>query len=149
MYARPGPLRAVVGAALSGIGGLIGYKLGYNPGDPAWTVWRQWVASDTIGIIAVAPLVIGFVAGLLRPPSRGELIEGLAALITVAAATGMIIFLLPPDWWEMCVAVVLLFPVVLFVAARCRPAWFASTHRRPMSGSSAAPRPTALLTMQR
>ena len=111
----------IVGTGVSGLGGLIGYKLGYNPDDPAWTVWRQWVASDTIGIIAVAPLVIGFLTAVRAPPSRRELIEGAVALIAVAATTSIITFMLPKDWWEMLVAVVLLFPLVLWVAARCRP----------------------------
>jgi PAS domain S-box-containing protein len=112
---------AILGTAVSGVGGTLGYKLSYNPNDPAMTFWQQWVASDTIGIIAVAPLVIGFVASLRAPPPRRELLEGVLALIAVAATTGIIIFMLPPDWWEMSVAVVLLFPVVLWVAARCPP----------------------------
>jgi integral membrane sensor domain MASE1 len=112
---------AIVGTAVSGVGGTLGYKLGYNPDVPAWTVWRQWIASDTVGIIAVAPLIVGLFAALRAPPSRRELVEGVAAVIVVAATAGTIIFMLPPDWWEMCVAVVLLFPVVLWVAARCRP----------------------------
>jgi PAS domain S-box-containing protein len=112
---------AIVGTAVSGVGGTLGYKLGYNPDVPAWTVWRQWFASDTIGIIAVAPLIVGLVAALRAPPSRRELIDGVGAVIAVAATAAAIIFMLPPDWWEMCVAVVLLFPVVLWVAARCQP----------------------------
>jgi two-component sensor histidine kinase/integral membrane sensor domain MASE1 len=117
---------AIVGAAVSGIGGTFGYKLGYNPDDPAWTVWRQWVASDIIGIIAVAPLVISIVAGLRAPPSRRELVEGAAAIIAVTAAAGLIIFMLPSDWWETSAAVVLMFPVVLWVVARCPPAFAAA-----------------------
>jgi PAS domain S-box-containing protein len=113
---------AIVGAAVSGVGGTLGYELAHNSGTSAWTVWRQWFASDAIGIIAVAPLIIGSVAALRVPPSRRELVEGVVALIAVAATTGIIIFMLPADWWEMCVAVVLLFPVMLWVAARCRPA---------------------------
>ncbi len=112
---------AIIGAAVSGVGGTLGYKFGYNPEDPVWTVWRQWVASDAIGIIAVAPLIISFAAILRVPPSRREVAEGALALIAVAATTGIIIFMLPPDWREMCVAVVLLFPLILWVAARCRP----------------------------
>jgi PAS domain S-box-containing protein len=112
---------AILGTAVSGVGGTFGYKLAYNPNDLAMTVWQQWVTSDTIGIIAVAPLVIGFVASFRAQPLRRELLEGVMALIAVAATTGLIIFMLPPDWWELCVAVVLLFPVVLWVAARCPP----------------------------
>src|SRR5215471_15546422 len=115
---------AILGTAVSGVGGTLGYKLAYNPSDPAMAVWQQWVASDAIGIIAVAPLVIGLVASFRAPPpSRRELLEGVIALMAVAATSGAIIFMLPPDWWEMCVAVVLLFPAVLWVAARCPPAF--------------------------
>ena len=112
---------AILGTAISGVGGTLGYKLGYDPNDAAWTVWRQWVASDAIGIIAVAPLVIGSVAGFPAPPSRRELIEGVVALVAVGATAGIIIFTLPSDWWELSTVVVLLFPVVLWVAARYQP----------------------------
>jgi PAS domain S-box-containing protein len=112
---------AILGAAVAGVGGTLGYKLAHNPSGPAMAVWQQWVASDTIGIIAVAPLVIGVVASFRAPPPRRELLEGVIALMAVAATSGAIIFMLPPDWWEMSVAVVLLFPVVLWVAARCPP----------------------------
>jgi PAS domain S-box-containing protein len=114
---------AIIGTAVSGIGGILGYKLGYNPDDSAWTVWRQWVASDAIGIMVVAPLVIDLVAGFRVPLSKYELVEGVVALVVLAASTGLVIFMLPSDWWETSVAVVLLFPVVLWVAARCRPAF--------------------------
>jgi len=122
---------AIVGAAVSGVGGTLGSKLGYNPDDSAWTVWWQWVASDTIGIIAVAPLVIALVAGFGAPPPRRELVEGVTALIAVAATASLIIFMLPSDWWETCVAVVLLFPVVLWVVARA-----SRSSRRPPYSSS-------------
>jgi two-component sensor histidine kinase/integral membrane sensor domain MASE1 len=117
---------AIAGTAVSGIGAILGYKLGYSPDESAWTVWRQWVASDAIGIIAVAPLIIGVVAALRTPPSRRELVEGAVALIGEAAVVGVIIFGLPADWWDKTVPVVLLFPVVLWIAARCRPVFAAA-----------------------
>jgi integral membrane sensor domain MASE1 len=116
-----GLLVAALVATASGLGGVLGFKLGYNPADPTWTVWRQWLASDAIGIIGVAPLIIGLVAAVRVPPSQRELIEGAVALIVVAAATGLITFMLPATWWEMCLGVVLLLPAVLWVAARCQP----------------------------
>ncbi len=117
---------AIVGTAVSGVSGIMAYKLGHNLHDSGWTIWRQWVASGTIGIVAVAPLVIGLVATLRAPPLRRELTEGVAAIVAVAAAAVLIIFMLPADWWERSVAVVLLFPVVLWVAARCRPEFAAA-----------------------
>src|SRR5262249_49928615 len=110
---------AITGTAVSGMGATLGYKLGYNPDDSAWTVWRQWVASDAIGIIAVAPLIIGVIAALRVPPSRREIVEGAVALIGETAIAGVVIFVLPADWWEKTVPLVLLFPLMLWVAARC------------------------------
>ena len=116
----------IVGTTVSGIGGTLGYKLGYNPDGSVWTVWWQWVASDAIGIIAVAPLIIGVVAALREPPSRHELVEGAVGLIAQAAIASVIIFVLPTAWWERTVPVVLLFPVVLWLAARSRPVFAAA-----------------------
>jgi PAS domain S-box-containing protein len=111
----------LVGTAVSGVGGALGYELGHNSGFPAWTVWWQWFASDFTGIIAVAPLIIGLAATLRAPPSRRELVEGALALIAIAATTAIVIVMLPAGWFDINLAVVLLFPVVLWIAARCRP----------------------------
>jgi len=111
----------IVGTVVSGVGGAVAYKLSHSPDVSPWIVWQQWVASDSIGIITVAPLIIGVAAALRAPPPRSELIEGVVALVAVAVATGMIIFLLPPTWWDIDVLVVLLFPLLLWPAARCRP----------------------------
>jgi len=114
---------SVVGTAVSGFGGTLGYKLAHSPGDSAWAIWQQWVTSDSIGIIAVAPLIIGVAGALRAPPSRRELIEGVVALVAVAGTTNILVFMLPPSWWEMFVLVVLLFPLLLWVAARYQPAF--------------------------
>jgi integral membrane sensor domain MASE1 len=57
----------IVGTAVSGVGGVVGYKLGQSPDASAWIIWQQWIASDSIGIITVAPLIIGLVAALRAP----------------------------------------------------------------------------------
>src|SRR5215831_1861993 len=44
----------VAGTGVSGIGGAVIYRLL----RPILETWRHWFASDTIGVIAVAPLVI-------------------------------------------------------------------------------------------
>jgi PAS domain S-box-containing protein len=111
----------IVGTVVSGVGGAVAYKLSHSPDVSPWTVWQQWVASDSIGIVTIAPLVIGLTAAVRAPPPRSELIEGVVALVAVAVTTGMIIFLLPPTWWDIDVLVVLLFPLLLWPAARCRP----------------------------
>ena len=55
-----------------------------------------------------------------EPPPRRELVEGIGALVAVATMTGIIISL-PPEPWETVVPVALLFPLLLWLAARCRP----------------------------
>ena len=79
---------AVAGTSMSGIGGAATYRLLRGPSAPMLETWQHWFASDAIGIIAVAPLVIGFAAVVRRPPPRSEVIEGTLALVALAVMTG-------------------------------------------------------------
>ena len=116
---------AIAGTVISGIGGAVAFKLFHSPDVPMFTTWRHWFGSDAIGIIAVAPLVIGAAAAARNPPPRRELIEGTTALVILAAMTGIII-LLPKSPWQTLVPGALLFPMLLWVAARCRPVFAAA-----------------------
>jgi signal transduction histidine kinase len=116
---------AVAGTAISGIGGALGYKLFHSPTVSVLTTWRHWFASDVVGIIAVAPLVIGLAAAARDRPPRGELVEGTVALLILAAMTAVIISL-PLEPWQTVVPGALLFPTLLWLAARCRPLFAAS-----------------------
>ncbi len=116
---------AVVGTVISGIGGAIGYKLFHSPTVPMLSTWRHWFASDAVGIVSVAPLLIGFAGAVREPPPRRELIEGTTALLLLAVMTGIIISL-PPEPWETVVPGALLFPMLLWLAARCRPVFAAA-----------------------
>jgi signal transduction histidine kinase len=116
---------AVVATAISGIGGTLSYKLFHSSDAPMFMTWWHWFASDAIGIIAVAPLVIGLAAAARNPPPRHELIEGTTALVILAAMTGIIISL-PKSPWQTLVPGALLFPMLLWVAARCRPVFAAA-----------------------
>jgi len=118
-------LAAVVATTLSGTVATVAYKLFHSPAAPILTIWEHWFASDAVGIVAVAPLVIGFTAAVPRPPTRSEFIEGAAALLAIATMTGIIISL-PPEPWQTVVPGALLFPVLLWLAARCRPVYAAA-----------------------
>src|SRR5215510_11659950 len=107
---------ATVGTAISGLGGTLAYKLLHSPDVPALITWRHWFASDAMGIITVAPLIIRRV-----PTLRLQLVEGIIGVAAVAVTTGVIIFLLPQAWWEVIVPVELLVPLVLWLSARSRP----------------------------
>ena len=118
-------LAAIVGTAISAIGGAVTYRLFQGPSATILTTWQHWFASDVIGIIIVAPLVIGLTAAIRRPPPRSELIEGTTALLALAVMTAIAI-LLPWQAWETVLPVALLFPMLLWIAARCRPVFAAA-----------------------
>jgi signal transduction histidine kinase len=118
-------LAAIVGTAVSGIGGVATYRLWNGPSATLLTTWEHWFASDAIGIVIVAPLVIGLAAAIRQPPPRNELVEGALALAALAVMTGISISL-PQASWETVVPVALLFPMLLWLAARCRPVFAAA-----------------------
>ena len=121
-----GLLAATVAATIvSGIGGAVTYRLMRGPSAPMLNTWQHWFLSDAIGIIAVAPLVIGLTAVARRPSPRSEVIEGILALVVLAAMTGFII-LLPRSLWETVFPITWLFPILLWLAARDRPAFSAA-----------------------
>jgi signal transduction histidine kinase len=111
---------AIVGTAVSGIGGTAGFVLFQNSAAPILITWQHWFASDLLGIVTVAPLLIGLTAAIRDPPPRTEFIEGGAALVTLAVISGPIIYL-PWEPWAYLVPIALLFPLLLWLAARCRP----------------------------
>jgi signal transduction histidine kinase len=116
---------AVAATIVSGIGGAATYRLMQGPSAPMLNTWQHWFASDFVGIIAVAPLVIGLTAVARRPSPRSEVIEGILAVVALAAMTGFII-LLPRDLWNTAFPITWLFPILLWLAARDRPAFSAA-----------------------
>ena len=115
---------AVLGTSVSGIGGAVTYRVLHGPSAPMLETWQHWFASDAIGIIAVAPLVIGLAGVVRRPSPRSEVIEGTLALVALAVMTGLIIPL-PHEPWDDVLPITWLFPILLWLAARCRPAFSA------------------------
>jgi signal transduction histidine kinase len=89
------------------------------------TSWQHWFDSDVIGIIIVAPLVIEFAAALRRPLSHSEFVEGAAALFALATMTAIVI-ILPLELWVTVLPIAALFPILLWITARCRPVYGAA-----------------------
>ena len=110
---------AIVATAISGVGGTIGFQF-HASATPALTIWYHWFASDALGIITTAPVLIGLISCARDPPPRREVVEGLAALGALAVLSGIVIFL-PRQSWVTVVPVASLFPLLLWLAARCRP----------------------------
>jgi signal transduction histidine kinase len=115
---------AVIGSAVSGIG-TAGFVLFQSSTEPVMTNWYHWLASDALGIVTVAPVLIGLVSAMRDPPARGEVIEGAGALMAITLLSGLIIFL-PREPWATVVPIASLFPLLLWLAARCRPVFSAA-----------------------
>jgi signal transduction histidine kinase len=112
---------AIVGTAAAAIGGTVGVVLVEGSTAPALTIWYHWLTSNVPGIVAVAPLLIGLVSAVRDPPPRSEIIEGVVVLAALTGLSGLIIFL-PREPW----VIGLLFPLLLWLAARCRPVFAAA-----------------------
>ena len=78
-----------------------------------------------IGIVAVAPLVIGLTAVVRRPSPRSEIIEGTLALVVLGLTAGFIMSL-PRELWETVLPITWLFPILAWLGARYRPAFSAA-----------------------
>ena len=115
----------IVGAAISGIGGTAGFELFHSSPTPVLTIWHHWFASDALGIITVAPLLIGLAQAVRDPPPRSEVFEGAVVLAILTFVSGLIV-LLPRELWVTVVPTALLFPLLLWVTARCRPVFAAA-----------------------
>jgi len=115
---------AVLGCTVSGIVGLWGYVFFHHSSAAPAIIWYHWFASDVIGVITVAPFVIGLSAARHDPPSLRETAEGGAALALLAGASSLFLFAPHIPWDD--VAIVSIFPLLLWIAARCRPV-FAAT----------------------
>jgi signal transduction histidine kinase len=116
---------AVAATIVSGVGGAATYRLMQGPSAPILNTLQHWFASDFVGIIAVAPVVIGLTAVVRRPSPRSEVIEGTLSLVALALITGFIISL-PREVWETVLPITWLFPVLVWLAARYRPAFSAA-----------------------
>jgi PAS domain S-box-containing protein len=116
---------AIVATAVSGVGGALGFAFFHGAGASIFDTWQNWFASDALGIVTIAPLVIGLVSAAREPPAPDETVEGLLALASLVVMS-VIVIALPPKPWTTVVPIALLFPVLLWIAARCRPLFSAA-----------------------
>ena len=92
----------------------------FHSAGPYWDVCLAWFLSAWVGIVVVAPLVIGIGRLWREPPSRGEWIEGVgvfgltafACLYTASQQTG--------SWLSFSPSAFVL-PLLLWLTARCQP----------------------------
>src|SRR5215468_1186066 len=116
---------ALVATAISGIGGALGFILFHSATASIFATWQNWFASDALGIVTFAPLVIGLASAAREPPTHSETVEGLLALALLVIMS-IVVIALPPEPWTTVVPIALLFPVLLWIAARCQPVFSAA-----------------------
>jgi hypothetical protein len=96
-----------------------------EPTTDILNVWRGWFTSAALGIVTVAPLPIGLASAMRRAPPRREQVEGATALVALGATSAFVVSL-PPGPWATAVPVAVVFPIVLWIAVRCRPVFAAA-----------------------
>jgi PAS domain S-box-containing protein len=116
---------ASIAAAASGVGGTLGFWLFHGEATPILDTWQNWFASDALGIVTIAPLVIGLASAAREPPRPNEVIEGLTALALLVVMC-VIAIATPREPWTTVIPIALLFPILLWIAARCRPVFAAA-----------------------
>jgi PAS domain-containing protein len=92
----------------------------FHTAAPFWEVWRAWFLADGVGIVVVAPLVIGLRQVWREPPSKGELIEGVGVLGLTALASLYVMSHKSGSWLSFSPGAVVL-PLLLWLTARCQP----------------------------
>src|SRR5262249_25409542 len=84
---------SMIASAVSGVGGSIAFKLFHSSSTPILTTWEHWFASDGLGIITVAPLLVELRAAWRDRLSRSELTEGVLAVTALTLMSAVAIFL--------------------------------------------------------
>ena len=104
--------------------GTVGFVLFHGSAASPPVIWFHWFSSDAIGIIAVAPFAIGLASFARNLPPRREIAEGILALAVMCLVCALLVFL-PNETWTAALAIGAVCPLLLWIAARLRPAFTA------------------------
>jgi PAS domain S-box-containing protein len=111
----------VLAAAASATGGAATMTL-LHRAAPYWDVWRAWFLSDWVGIVVVAPLVIGLREVWREQPSLREWTEGVGVLTLTALVSIYTVSRESGSWISFSPGALVL-PLLLWLTARCPPAF--------------------------
>jgi PAS domain S-box-containing protein len=114
---------AAAGSALAAAGAAAAIAI-YSPTAFPLQVWGLWFAASSLGIVTVAPLLIGSGDAMRERLTRHEQIEGWAGLLVVGVVTAFLVSL-PDGPWATALPEALVFPFLLWIAIRCRPVFAA------------------------
>src|SRR5262245_41090214 len=87
---------------------------------PYFDVWREWFLSGWVGLVVVAPLVIGLAQTWRQPPSRYQWFEGLGVLSLLVVACSYTVAQKTGSWLTFSPGAFVL-PLLLWLTARCQP----------------------------
>ena len=110
----------IAGTVVSGIVGTMGFVWFHDATESVPTIWLHWVASDALGTLTVAPLVIGLASLMRNVPSTRETVESALALAVVCVLCAFLVFL-PNEPWTLELATISLCPLFVWIAARLPP----------------------------
>src|SRR6185369_4059397 len=105
-----------------GAGGAVALVQGMPSPLP---VLRLLFVGSFLGVVTVAPVLIGLAEAVRKVPSRRELIDGAAGLATLAVLS-VVAISLPEDPWATSLPEFLVFCPLLWIAVRCRPMFSAA-----------------------
>ena len=114
---------AAIAPAISGSVATVGFVLFYSSNAPLVTTWLNWFASDALGIIMVAPLLIGLGSMRRELPRNWELAAGTSTLAALVMGTA-IALASPEQYWHTVLPFGMLLPALL--AAYSRPVFAAA-----------------------
>jgi PAS domain S-box-containing protein len=114
---------AGIATAASAIGGAATMTLLHSDTTaPYWHVWREWFLSSWVGLVVIAPLVIGLAQVWRTPPTRKEWIEGVGVLSLTAVACSVTMTQKTGSWVSFSPGAFVL-PLLLWLTARFQPAF--------------------------
>jgi PAS domain S-box-containing protein len=113
-----------IGSAIAALGAAGAISI-VEPTASPLHVWSIWFAACSLGVVTVAPLLIGIGNVMRERLPRHELIEGWAGLVMLTALITFLISL-PDGPWATALPEALVFPFLLWVAMRCRPVFAAA-----------------------
>jgi PAS domain S-box-containing protein len=108
------------GTVVSGIVGTAGFVWFHRANASIPTIWLHWFASDALGTLTVAPLVIGLASLMRNVPSAREAAESALALAVVFVLCAFLVFV-PNEPWTLELATISLCPLFVWIAARLPP----------------------------
>jgi integral membrane sensor domain MASE1 len=108
------------GTVVSGIVGTAGFVWFHRANASVPTIWLHWFASDALGTLTVAPLVIGLASLMRNVPSAREAAESALALAVVCVLCAFLVFV-PNEPWTLELATISLCPLFVWIAARLPP----------------------------